>query len=86
MINDTIFLDAIKEGFWYKDQDSIKRASPSIDMYILSYTCKEDAEYYGCKIGMSMKFVNPIRNPDLRFTLENYGKTWALTKEELEEL
>ncbi len=84
MISDYIFIHAIKDGFWYKEDNEVKRASPSTDMYCLAYTCEEDAEYYKSKVGMTMKFMNPVRNLELRFTLDNYGELWALTKGELE--
>ena len=86
MVKDEVILEAIKEGFWYKDGENIKRCSPSIDLYQIGYNCKEDAEHYGkntVKVGFFFKMVNLIRNNDLIFDQYNYGSLWALTREEL---
>lgn len=83
MVNDTIFIQAIKEGFWYKDGDTTAKASPSTDTYFITYTCKEDSEYYNIPNEIVMKFATPWRSDRLFFTVNNYGKIWALTREEL---
>ena len=86
MFKDEMILEAIKEGFWYKDGDTIRRCSPSIDLFQIGYNCKEDVEYYGkntMKIGFFFKTLNPIRNEKLVFDKDNYGTIWALTRDEL---
>lgn len=85
MIDDTIFLTAIKEGFWYIDGDGLMKASPSQDTFFISYTCKTDSEYYGIPNQMIMRFATPWRNNRIIFTIKNYGTVWALTREELYE-
>ena len=86
MFKDETILEAIKNGFWYKDGDEIRKCSPSIDLFKIGYNCKEDAEHYGMNtenVGFFFQMLNPIRNEKLIFNKNNYGVIWALTREEL---
>ena len=86
MFKDEIILEAIKNGFWYKDGDEIRRCSPSIDLFEIGYNCKEDVEYYKKgkeNIGFFFRMLNPIKNNRLTFDKNNYGVLWALKRDEL---
>ena len=86
MFKDELILEAIKNGFWYKDGDEIRKCSPSSDLFKIGYNCKEDAEHYGMNtenVGFFFQMLNPIRNEKLIFNKINYGVRWALTREEL---
>ena len=82
---DELFLRAFKEGFWYIEDGKIKRCSPSIDLYKVGCNCKEDIEHNGGEEGIFMYLLHPIKNHDIKFTLNNYGILWAIERSELAE-
>lgn len=76
-----ILFKALKEGIWYKDNhDEVKQFIPDDRMHIV-VDCNgsnERTNYWS----LSLIDLN-LKKCLIDFWVDNYGKTWALTKEEL---
>lgn len=80
-INLITLFKTLKHGIWYKENHKVKQFIPNERMHIVA-DCNGSDERINYWL---LSLIDIISKECLiDFWFDNYGKTWALTKEELE--